>query len=174
MVVNLKKLLVCLSLLVPFILVAACGNNPGPQRSAIVEYLKAFNQIDNDLADTYSGVIDSIASWASCQVPPAGGIAQIAAAFEGGQKKLLALNVPDIPEVRAQYESSQRILALEITSLRGMEAGLNTANQTAYAQAYNSFLEANQQAREVHQAIESLMEKYKITDTEVNYRFRGK
>jgi hypothetical protein len=107
-------------------------------------------------------------------VPPVGGISQIAVAFEDGQRKLMVLKVPDIPEVKAQYESSKKILALKIASLRDMESGLSSGSQTAFAQAYTAFLEANQQAAEGHGAIESLMAKYKITDTEVNYRFRDR
>jgi hypothetical protein len=107
-------------------------------------------------------------------VPPVGGISQIAVAFEDGQRKLQVLNVPNIPEVKAQYESSKRILDLKIASFKDMESGLSSDNQTAFARAYTAFLEANQLAIEGHRAIESLIAKYKITDTEVNYRFRGK
>ena len=107
-------------------------------------------------------------------MPPVGGISQIAVAFEDGQRILLALKVPDIPEVKAQYESSKRVLALKIASLRDMESGLSSGSQTLLAQAATELLEANKQAGEVRRAIELLMEKYKITDADVNYRFRDK
>jgi hypothetical protein len=60
--VNLKILLVCLGLIVSFTQLAACVNSSEPGRQAVVDYLKAYNQIDNDLTNTYNGVMDSIAS----------------------------------------------------------------------------------------------------------------
>jgi hypothetical protein len=60
--VNLKMLLVFLGLLVSFTQVVACVNSSEPGRQAVVDYLKAYNKIDNDLTYTYNGVMDSIAS----------------------------------------------------------------------------------------------------------------
>jgi hypothetical protein len=103
-----------------------------------------------------------------------GGISQIVVAFEDGQRKLTALKAPDLPAIKSQYESSKKILAIRIASLQDLQSGLTSDSPTASAQAYTAFLEANGQAAAVHRDIESLMAKYNITDTEVNYRFRGK
>jgi hypothetical protein len=94
--------------------------------------------------------------------------------FEDGLKKLLALKVPDIPEVKTLYESSKRILTLEVASLRDMKAGLDADNPGGYSQGYSGFSEAMKQTGEVHRAIEAQIAKYKITDAEVVYRFRSR
>jgi hypothetical protein len=61
-VVNLKILLAGLSLLIFFGLPVACIDDSMSERSAVVNYLKAYNRIDNELTDTYDDVMESIAS----------------------------------------------------------------------------------------------------------------
>jgi hypothetical protein len=60
-VISLKGMLACLSLLIAVVLVAACASSPQANRSSVVEYLKAYDQIDNDLTDTYNEILGSLA-----------------------------------------------------------------------------------------------------------------
>jgi hypothetical protein len=87
---------------------------------------------------------------------------------------VLALKVPDIPDVQAQYASAKRVLALQIASARDMASALSADSQISLGEAYASFSQAYNQGGDIHQAIESMLAKYRIPDAEVDYRFRDK
>jgi hypothetical protein len=107
-----KKILVFIGLLGILMVSVACGNSFEAQRSATVDYLKAYDSVNNDLTDTVTSILTSIGGGIPNLLKVGNAVDQITAAAEGGQQRLLNLKVPDIPEVKAQNSSAKNVIAL--------------------------------------------------------------
>lgn len=150
----------------------ACSSTFNEERTAVVTYLTDFNQIDSDLNQTLSSAL-TFASLSSVE----GGINavhQVTLSEEGAMQRLYSLEVPNIAEVKSQYDAYMSVLETQNIIIQKVKTAIANGDQLGGMAAYNEFNATSSQVSSVHRAIESLMAKYDIIDSQVNYQMRGK
>lgn len=167
-----KKLLIVLALAVLLTPLIACGKSDfDRQRSAVVDYLTAFNKIYNDLDQTHSTIGPQPASGNPVQINNA--LTKMASAWQGAMQLVNSLKVPD-NEAKAHCEGYQKFLQGNMDAIQKLKDAVGSGSQSGVSQAITSLSALQQQAPSINRSTEALMLKYNITDAEVNYKFRGK
>ena len=156
--------------------VVGCSCKPAfeQQREATVEYLRAYNEIDNDLDD----VLDSIMSSLEPTLVPDllqldRVLTQWLSAYQGGLYRINELKAPT-DETLAHIQAYKKWLQDMISAIQRLQVAFSSGNQDIIAKAYGDLDNVGSQASLMNRLTESLMVKYNIPDTEVNYKFRGK
>jgi hypothetical protein len=146
------------------------------KRSAVVTYLRAFNNIENDFDSAFSQVVPpSSMNSAADFVAWTAAVNKWVTAIDGAISRLAELKPSalepststHLQQARSYYQSIRTILkALLDAVAAGNAAGiLQKVNELSATDAVGSAL---------NRTTEQLMLRYNITDSEVNYRFRGK
>lgn len=144
---------------------SSCQSSFEHQRTVVVDYLRAYNEIDNDLDETLDAVISSPVVYTV--------LPQLLTAYQGGLKRTNELK-PPTEEIVEHHQSFVQFLERNITAIQNLQAAILLENQTAITKAFDELEFAQSQASPMNRITEDLMVKYNIPDSEVNYRFRGK
>ncbi|MBI2847020.1 MAG: hypothetical protein HYX82_03970 [Chloroflexi bacterium] len=190
-----KRLLLIVLALVSVTLFVACAPKPTPTPTSIptpaptptptfeqkrletVSYLRAYNKIDNDLDSVASAIqfpASSSKMTATELIQFNNALGQLITASQGALQRVDGLTVPNLDEARSHLQDTRRFIQDAIAAIQRMREAINSGNQSGLAQAINDFATLDNRASAINRATESLMLKYNITDTEVDYRFRGK
>ena len=169
---KLAFLIVILAIVIPAV---GCSSEPTfeQQREATVEYLRAYNEIDNDLDD----VMDSIMSTYTPALVPDyfqlnRVVTQSLSAYQGGLNRIHELEAPT-DETLAHIEVYKKWLQDMISALQNLQSAISSGNQDDVNEAFEDLDNVGSQASQINRHTESLMVKYNIPDNEVNYKFRG-
>ncbi len=148
------------------------------QRSITAEYLRAYNKIDNDLDQIVSTI--SFTSSTSSQSIFSDLIqlnnywTQNITAYQGAIQRLDNVKVPEFEEIRNHFQASKKFMQDNVNGMQKIQSAVNAGNQDALNKSFSDLGNAVKQASTVNRMTEKLLLKYNITDTEVNYKFRGK
>ena len=166
----------------------SCKPSFEQQRATVVDYLRAYNDVISDLNDTAfknptsknptshiaePGLLYPISSiYAGNILYTNSALAQLLIAFQGGLQRTSELSAPN-DEAAAHLQAIKKYLQGMITAIQNLRAAISSGNQATTSKAYDGLIAASDQASPMNRLTESLMVKYNITDSEVNYRFRG-
>lgn len=147
------------------------------QRAAVAGYLRALNKIDNDLNQVTAAI-----NWPQAsQYGSAAGLlqlnsslTQLLTASQGALKRLDEIKVPELAEVRAHFQGYWNALGRVMTATRKLQAAISAGNSVVIQESLNDLTASSAQGSAVNRSTEALLLKCNITDTEVDYRFRGK
>lgn len=145
------------------------------QRTAAVEYLKAFNRVDNDFSQTVSSIDYS---------PSAGGtpnllqfnsaVNQLLTTFQGALERTNELRAPNVEGASAHLAAYKKMLQEGIASLRDLQTAISAGDQAKTSAAVGRWANVGQQMSACNRLTEALMLKFNVPDKEVDYQFRGK
>ena len=83
------------------------------------------------------------------------------------------MKAPNI-DTQEHLQSFKKWIQDNIAAVQSAQAAISSMNQTALEKAFSDWGNVGSQASQIIRATESLMVKYNISDSEVNYKFRGK
>ena len=100
-------------------------------------------------------------------------LAQWLSAYQGSLLRTNELKAPT-NETLEHLQAYKEILQDIISAIQSHQIAISSENQAIMAETYSDLEKVSSQARSINLLAESLMVKYNIPDTEVNYMFRGK
>jgi hypothetical protein len=170
-----RILTIVLALLVLVIMVslASCSKSVADQqRPGILNYLIAFNKIDNGLTQTSAQIFTASASSDLAQFSDA--LNQGVVAMTGVLQSVDTLKTPEIADVKTHLADYRQLIQDTIDILQAFKAAILSGNQSAISQAENDLGNISQRDSTINRTTEALMAKYNITDAQANYTNRGK
>lgn len=147
------------------------------QRAAVAGYLRVLNKIHNDMYQVTSAI-----SWPRVsEYGTAAGLLQLNSGStqfltwsQGAVKRLDEMKIPEIAEVRAHFQDFRNVFGQGITVVQKLQAAISAGDSVAIQRSFNDLTTLGAQESAVNRSTEALLLKYNITDSEVDYRFRGK
>ncbi len=94
-------------------------------------------------------------------------------AYQGGLHRINELKAPT-DEALAHSQAYKKWLRDMISAIQNLRVAISSGNQDTIAEAYDDLGKVGSQASPINRLTESIMVKYNIPDSEVNYKFRGK
>jgi hypothetical protein len=166
-----KNILVLLGLglLVSALVVTACSS---PERSQVANYLSELDKIDNALNQTAGSVLASTDT--SDPVAISDAVNKYTSAIQSAIQGLDTLTVPAIPDVQSQFNAYKSALQARLDALKQLEGAMVHGDDAGYNDAYNQFVDAGKGISGSYRLFEALLNKYNLTDAQVNYKSRGK
>jgi hypothetical protein len=152
-------------------------------RNQVVDYLSKSNAIQNDLDDAYNAIYapnptytDGVLVNDEETLKYKVAVNQRVTILQLQLSHLNDLNPPKIEIVQAHYDSSKALLSSGITMLNRMLFIMGTSTSEAEINGKINGLDpesAERQGIALWRLTEQIMSEYKITDNEVNYKYRG-
>jgi hypothetical protein len=140
------------------------------QRADLIEYLAAFNNIDDEFAGSYAE-IQSSGPADALQFNNA--VNQMLIVWDGAMQSLTSLKTPDIAEVKTYLATYIQLMQDEKTAFKDIQTAVNAADPAAIKQAVDKLGTIKTRVTAFYRTTEALMLKYNISDSEVGYQYRG-
>ena len=180
MIGRLPRIMLALLLILGVLAAVACGSEKSSptfeqKQSAVIIYLKAFDDIDNSLTDVFDNIqfpssYSNIADLLTYNVA----LSQSVIALDGAEARMKELHPsPLVPETADHLQLAKNLMLTVREFLVSMQEAISAGDQTGIAQAADMSQIIVKQGRERNEATEQLLLKYNISDAAVNYQQRG-
>jgi hypothetical protein len=168
-----KKIISVLLIAVLLLPTLGCQTNNNPQRAEMLDYLKLTCDTLNDLpqASQYANPSKDLSA-VNTQVSVV--LSQNIGKYQDGLQRTKNEKVPDIADAKTVHETGVSLVSDTLSILQKMKTALDAGNQAAWTQSVDDYTALLPRVSSFYRLIESLLSKYNISDTEVNYKFRGK
>lgn len=170
-----KKILAILLSVILLIPAAACQSGPDQQqRTAMLEYLRSGNVTLNSLpqASQYSNPAKDLKAVNQSQLNSI--FTQFIAKYQDGLQNVKSEKVPDIADAKSFHETSIALISDSLIMSQKMQTALNSGDQAEWAQSVDEYVAFLPRVTAYYRLMESLLSKYNISDSDVDYKFRGK
>ena len=146
------------------------------KRSDVVTYLRAFNTIENSFGETISQVaLPRSSKTAANLIAFNAAITRLLTAYDGAISRLAELKPSSLETSTNTHLQQARFLYQSQRSLvNELRDAIAIGNATSIAQKVTELAAADSATSSMNRDTEQLMLQFNISDTEVNYRFRGK
>jgi hypothetical protein len=168
----LRKALMIVVVLIMLIPVVACSQPSfEEQRTSVVEYLLALNKIDNDLYKVSSQIIVQGEMSNLLQINNA--LNQVLIAANAAMQRASSIKPPDIDDAKKHLQDYKQLVEETLKTFKNLQSAISTGNQADVTKAAADLTTMSQHSSSFYRSTEALMLKYNITDSEVNYKYRG-
>ena len=163
-----------LSITLFMIFPAACHSGSFGKPWTVEQYLSSFNKIDNELNEVASKVSFSDFPYPINDSPELNNsLESLSFAYRRALQKTGSLKAPDIAGVEAHLAAYTQFLQDMISPLQDIELALALGDDEAYGQGLHRCAALSAESSSCRRLTETLMQQYDITDTQVDYRYRG-
>jgi hypothetical protein len=169
-----KKILVFLLMTILLIPTVACQSDANQQKSEMLEYLRSGVVTLNSLPQAFQTAVPAKDLSTLNPQGVSAVLAENIGKYQNGLQTVKAEKVPDIPDAKSFHETTLSLVQDVLNNLKKMQAALNSKDQAAWAQAVDEYNTIIPRVSTYYRLIESLLKKHNISDSEVDYQFRGK